>query len=242
MSVAYAILKPSSSFRGESDMLAFIGLAPSDPSLQRILIPAEACAKLHSEFILQRKTMFRLGEKEASGMPLLGTLLVHIADALEEVDVLKNFKFSTDVEVTVMETGSRGRNPATDGAIFAEIQVKTPASDLISPLEPMEPIILYEYKPKVHPNIFSVDGRAVVELLIQAYYTFKQYKIKECILCLTDMNFSHYIKVNARMEIMWRKSLATTETAAETMVPTVKILEEHFSFIASAVVTHLIRD
>ena len=237
MSVAYAILKPSSSFRGESDMLAFIGLAPSDPSLQRILIPAEACAKLHSEFILQRKKMFRLGEKEASGMPLLGTLLVHIADALEKVDVLKNFKFSTDVEVTVMKTASRGKNPATDGAIFAELQVKTPASDLISPLEPMEPIILYEYKPKVHHNIFSV-----VELLIQAYYTFKQYKIKECILCLTDMNFSHYIKVNARMEIMWRKSLATTETAAETVVPTVKILEEQFSFIASAVVSLLIRD
>lgn len=241
MSVAYAILKPSSLFRGERDMLAFIGLAPSDPSLQRILIPAEASAKLHSEFILQQQKMFRLGEKEASGMPLLGTLLVHIADALEKVDVLKNFKFSTDVEVTVMETASRGKNPATDGAIFAQLQVKTPASDLISPLK-MEPIILYEYKPKVHPYILSVDGRAVVELLIQAYYTFKQYKIKECILCLTDMNFSHYIKVNARMEIMWTKSLATMETAAGTMVPTVKLLEEQFSFIASAVVSLLIRD
>ena len=59
----------------------------------------------------------------------------------------------------------------------------------------MQPVIIYEYKPVVDPQMSVVDRKDLTELFIQGFYCFQQYNIDECLLCLTDLYIFHYMKV-----------------------------------------------
>ena len=123
----------------------------------------------------------------------------------------------------MLKRPSAGRDPSTDGAVVA-IQEVTGG-------ETEKPVLIYEYKPVVHPSAPGV--RDLLEALIQVFYCFRQYRIKSCLLCLTDLHTWHYFKANSRMEIEWMKVLR--EASPTPNLPCLPALQDHRSFIAAAV-------
>ena len=55
---------------------------------------------------------------------------------------------------------------------------------------------MYEYKPVVHQDPFRVDLLAMLEMLLQAHYRMRFYKIPVMLHCLTDLITWHYFKTS----------------------------------------------
>ena len=55
-----------------------------------------------------------------------------------------------------------------------------------------EPYALYEYKPNVDSSLLSIDRRDFAELLLQAFYTLRNYNVESCLFCLTSLTSWHY--------------------------------------------------
>ena len=53
-----------------------------------------------------------------------------------------------------------GKNPATDGAVIVAVTFSSPSD--------MQPVIIYEYKPVVDPQMSVVDRKDLTELLIHS--------------------------------------------------------------------------
>ena len=51
---------------------------------------------------------------------------------------------------------------------------------------------LYEYKPNVDSSLLSIDRRDFTKLLLQAFYTLRNYNIEPCLFCLTSLTSWHY--------------------------------------------------
>ena len=80
--------------------------------------------------------MLELREKEASGVPLLGTFVIHIAGLLNEA--ISGCRFRSHMEfVLVKDKVKVGVKPACDAAVVAIVN------------ETSMPVLLIEYKPVV---------------------------------------------------------------------------------------------
>ena len=127
--------------------------------------------------------MLNLHQKEASGIPLLGSFVAYLADELTKA---MNKTFSADMEYhLVVDTGKSGAKPASDAAVVAI------TTEFIE-----KPIILYEYKPVVDQRSNYVDNHQIMEVPIQAYYLLYQHKVLTLIHCLTDLHQWYYLKVD----------------------------------------------
>ena len=113
-------------------------------------------------------------------------------------------------------------NPSTDGAVVAVHQVMSLQSKKI-----LMPVVIYEYKPLVHP--VAPNARDLVELLIQGFYCFHEYRIHACLLCLTDLHTWHYFKAKKDMKIEW----ATSMVEERSSMPDLQALRSHISFLAA---------
>ena len=173
--------------------------------------------KLFASYKQHEKNAVGLRRKEVSGIPLLGIFLACVVEILNEKQVVACYKY--ELEFTVMKTSRT--NPATDGAVIVAVHDSSPSYP--------HPVIIYEYKPVVDPQMSVADKKDITELLIQGFYCFRQYEIDECLLCLTDLYRFHYMKVTKAvrtMAIKWAKSISFEEE---------KQMQEHFSFIAAAI-------
>ena len=82
----------------------------------------------------------------------------------------------------VLHTRKRGQKPSCHSAISAITSVNLP-------------VILYEYKPTVHPDPLIVNPDHLMELFLQGCYCLWQYKLQSIVHCLTDLNSWHYFKL-----------------------------------------------
>ena len=57
-----------------------------------------------------------------------------------------------------------------------------------------EPYALYEYKPNVDSSLLSIDRRDFAKLLLQAFYTLRNYNVESCLFCLTSLTSWHYFR------------------------------------------------
>lgn len=209
-------------FLFESDCKKLIAsLGEPSLALESISIPEVYTERLLAFYQQQEKTAIGLRKKEASGIPLLGAFLACVVDILNGQKQVSIYRY--ELEFTVMKvSGTPGKNPATDGAVVAAVQVSSP------PNIQLQPVIIYEYKPVVDPQIKVVDTKDLTELLIQGFYCFHLFEIDKCLLCLTDLYRFHYMKVTkpaSRMAIEWAKSISFKQ----------KQIQEHLSFIAAAI-------
>ena len=127
--------------------------------------------------------IIHIGEKEMSGVPLLGAILSYYVKAL---NLNLEGTFALDLEFVVLENcHTPGRKPASDVAILYKLgQGK------------LQPRVLFEYKPEVHDDKNKVNnkvnGDQLIELLLQGHYCLETYKMASCLCCLTDMQVWHY--------------------------------------------------
>ena len=121
--------------------------------------------------------------KEASGIPLFGTTLLAFAKLLSGEGTL----YKVDMEFpVVLHTRKRDQKPSCDGTISAVASVNLPVN---------LPVILYEYKPTVHPDPLIVNPDHLMELFLQGCYCLWQYELQSIVHCLTDLNSWHYLKL-----------------------------------------------
>ena len=145
---------------------------PPPPSAQASIVPA-----------IQDITYFlHFGIKEASGIPLFGTTLLAFAKLLSGEGNL----YKVDMEFpVVLHTRKRGQKPSCDGTISA----------ITSPFLNNHPVILYEYKPTVHPDPLIANPDYLMELFLQGCYCLWEYELESIVHCLTDLNSWHYLKL-----------------------------------------------
>ena len=126
-----------------------------------------------------------LRRKEASGIPLLGTMLA--AFAQQWTKLRKESHVRVDMEFpVVINSQKRGQKLSCDGALCATL-VKYGGN----PAGPL-PLALYEYKPTVDTRRLSVDPDHLMEVLLQGYHCLCQYNLKSVIHCLTDLYQWYY--------------------------------------------------
>ena len=130
------------------------------------------------------------------------------------------------MEFQVLKCPIVGKNPSTDGAVVVAIH-QVPFHQQVAC---MEPVLIYEYKPIVHPT--APDVRDLLELLIQVCYCFHQYKMKSC---LMDLHNWHYFKANSSMKIELVKSVLE-EPSLTPGLPHLPVLQDHLSFAVKDVV------
>ena len=146
--------------------------------------------------------MLELHEKEASGGPLLGTFVIHIAGLLNEA--ISGCRFHSHMEfVLVKDKVKVGVKPACDAAVVAIVN------------ETSRPVLLIEYKPVVDTRYYCVEKSHLMEVMIQAYYCLYQHEVTTFIHCLTDLQQWYYFKVEKesprKLKIAWYKSINEPE-------------------------------
>ena len=218
--VAYALLKPrKAAFLDEGSLRDFL-LSSGTCPLENATLPEELSSlakEILAEYTFSRDNLLGLRSSEAAGVPLLGHFLLRVVRLLKNVT---SSDFKSVMEFHVLKRPIAGRDPSTDGAVVAIHEV--------TGVETEKPVLIYEYKPVVHPSAPSVRDR--LDSLIQVFYCFRQYRIKSCLLCLTDLHTWHYFKANSSMEIEWMKVLREPSPT-----PCLPALQDHLSFIAAAV-------
>ena len=212
MNVAKEILKPTNVFSDENSIRSFL-FSSGKHSPKVVSLPDAFAKEILAYYTLSDNNMLGLRSSKAAGYPLLGHFLLHVVRLL--TNNIESLNFKSVVEFQVLRPMSSGKNSFTDGAVVA-IQVE------------QRPVLIYEYKPVVHPQV--PDVRDLLELLIQGFYCFHQYKIKSCLLCLTDLHSWHYFKANSNMKMEWSKSVLEKSST-----PGLEELQDHLSFIAAAV-------
>ena len=211
----------------ESDRIKLLA-SLGKPSLESFSIPEVYTESLLVFYKEQEETAVGLRRKEVSGIPVLGAFLACVVKLLNgQKQEHSGARYRYELEFTVMKaSGTPGKNPATDGAVFVAVHVSSPST--------LQPVIIYEYKPVVDPQLTVVERKDLTELLIQGFYCFQQYNIDDCLLCLTDLYRFHYMKVTKaapRMAIKWAKSISFSFEEKQRQ----KQMQEHFSFIAAAI-------
>lgn len=113
------------------------------------------------------------GTKEASAIPLLGTILSEFAEVLTQRGGAVYKEFSV-----VLNTQKWGQKPSCDSAIR-----------VISSTSHKRPVILYEYKPTVDTRSLKVNHDHLMELFLQGCYCLWQYQLQCIVHSLTGSNF-----------------------------------------------------
>ena len=195
----------------ELDVRSLHGLIFSTPYTSPAATPTPTCPTnilIKSLQSVYEAIMPELNQKEACGVPLLGSFVAYLATELNKI--INNSGF-TEFPL-VLDVVKSGAKPASDSAI-----AKSVYSDkkLIS-----KPIVLYEYKPTVYPRSNHVNRHFMMEVLIQAYYCLYQYKVPTFIHCLTDLHQWYYLKVDkvkpSKLKIVWYKSINEKELSLDT--------------------------
>ena len=99
----------------------------------------------------------------------------------------------------VLHTRKRGQKQSCDSAISAITSVNIP-------------VILYEYKPSVHPAPLIVNSDHLMELFLQGCYCLWEYDLQSIVHCLTDLNSWHYFKLkkeDGKVGCQWCHSIPT---------------------------------
>ena len=93
----------------------------------------------------------------------------------------------------------------------------------------MVPHIVYECKTSVNQITNSVDSKALMEVLVQAYYCVNFYKLEGLLICLTDLYTWQYMKVlradSGRLQLIHYK------TIVHSIPLTIEELKIHFNFL-----------
>ena len=205
------ILEPGSGIRDLMFSAPFTSPATQQPTTQQPSNPAAqqpsspATQQLNEFQMIHKRRMWRVGDREACGTPLLGFFLLCLADRLTKA---LPYSFYTEMEFPVIV----GTKPACDGAVVAAAVSK--------------PVLLYEYKPVVDTRTNLVSHHHLMEVLLQAYYCLYQHKVPTYIHCLTDLSQWYYFQVeaisNSRLKILWYHSIKDDNKIS---------LDLHFSFL-----------
>ena len=154
--------------------------------------------------ILFSHVFLHFRQKEATGIPLLGTVLVEFAVQLAD---RSSVVYRVDMEFPVVVNAvKRGQKPACDGALCA-ILASEPAGQPESG-DDTTPVVLYEYKPTVDTRCDTVNPDDLLELVIQGYYCLRQYNLRTLLHCLTDLQQWYYFKLtyeHSQVKCMWFK-------------------------------------
>ena len=166
--------------------------------------------------------MIDLAIEESSGYPLLGFCLATLTEVLNNVTETQSY--AVVMEYPVVKTTAAGKNPSCDATVITFSDMR--CSRL--------PLLLCEYKPRINFAAARVDPGHFIELLVQGYYCLKAKQLASCLLCLTDLQTRHYYKLcksaGDEVTIEWVKSFRHA-----TWKPTRVDLQEHYCFIASAI-------
>lgn len=143
------------------------------------------CTRLH-------RRLHNLSVEEASGYPLLTVLLAYFGDVLSEQHGLL---YKCHPQRNVAKNSNPGQNPSTDIAIILKCLT---GDSYISK-------VLYEYKPSVASFLAILDGRHLIELILQCFYVVRYEKQEKIMGCLTDLINWHYfefcLKLDGKLEI-----------------------------------------
>ena len=134
-------------------------------------------------------TTIGISEVEASSYIILGILCVYFSKVLSK-EKGQCFKFSN--QVVCARNTQPGQNPSSDSALMVVKVldvIRTDYPRLV--VNEMVPQIIYECKTSVNQNTHSVDSKALVEVLVQAYYCVNFYKLEGLLICLTDLYTWH---------------------------------------------------
>ena len=133
-------------------------------------------------------------EREASGLPLLGLFAISVVEGLERLDRSWSLYATMEFPV-VVDKLKRGVRPACAAAVVAIIDGNE------------KPLVLFEYKPIVHPRKEVLARQELMEILIQGYYSLYQHGVSSVIHCLTDLEQFYYFKMEkagrSKMTIAW---------------------------------------
>lgn len=177
--------------------------------------------------------------KEASGRPLLAAFMATLQNVLHVQFPSKEFLW--DMEYQILDTHAPGQNPASDVAVL-----------LLHSKGMIRPLLLYEYKPIVDLRPMDVNERWLLQALHKAYYCLHENKIPSCIVCLTDLEAWHYIKVSQTrslssplIQIKWSKLVVydnskpplpqSSQPLWQILPPSTQEFTRHVEFIITAV-------
>ena len=98
-------------------------------------------------------------ERDACGLPLLGSFTIALVEGLEQLE--RSWCFYATMEFPVIvEKIKSGVKPACDAAVVAIVDGNE------------KPLVLFEYKPAVDPRKDLLGRQDLMEVLIQGYYFF----------------------------------------------------------------------
>ena len=219
--VARTLLKLKAGFLDENIIRTSL-FSSRTHSLESVPLSKEVVSSMAKEILAEytcnEDNMPHLRYSEAAGIPLLGHFLLRVVRLLKNIT---SFDFKSVMEFQAFKNPISD-NPSTNRAVVVAIQQ-------VTDMKEEKPVLIYEYKPVVHPRAPNV--RDILELLIQVFYCFHQYKINSCLLCLMDLHTWHYFKANSNMEIEWVKSVLEEPSST----PGLPALQDHLLFIATAV-------
>ena len=143
--------------------------------------------------------MMELREREACGLPILGSFTIALVEGLEQLE--RSWCFYATMEFPVIvEKIKSGVKPACDAAVVAIVDGSK------------KPLVLFEYKPVVHTRKYSLGRQDLMEVLIQGYYCLYQHDVSSIVHCLTDLEQFYYFKMEKaemrKMRISWNFSLS----------------------------------
>ena len=138
-------------------------------------------------------------EREACGLPLLGSFTIALVEGLKQLE--RSWCFYATMEFPVIvEKIKSGVKPACDAAVVAIVDGNE------------KPLVLFEYKPAVHKRNDSLGQQDLMEVLIQGYYSVYQHDVSSIVHCLTDLEQFYYFKMEKaetrKMRISWNFSLS----------------------------------
>ncbi len=107
-------------------------------------------------------------------------ICLHFIQELELTFPRKEYIFHP--QYTVAHNKKRGPNPRADMCIVASGEI---------------PRVLYECKTNVGHNVMQLDGKDIIEVLLQGYYCLRTYSVPKMLICLTDLFKWHYLLIES---------------------------------------------
>ena len=120
-------------------------------------------------------------EREACGLPLL-LFTIGLVEGLERLE--RSWCLYATMEFpVVVDKLKPGVKPACDAAVVAIVDGNE------------KPVVLFDYKPTVHPRKEVLVRQDLMEVLIQGYYSLYQHGVSSIVHCLTDLEQFDYFKM-----------------------------------------------
>lgn len=173
-------------FAGINEIRVFAGKNRAKPQAHNLEVAIDPTEVVKVYTQLHRR-VYNLSVEEPSGYPFLTALVVYFGDVLSAQHSLI---YKCHPQRTVARNSNPGQNPSTDIAIILKCRT---GDQYISK-------VLYEYKPSVGNTLSNVDGKHLIELFLQCFYTIRYEKQKEIVGCLTDLINWHYFHFHLKLD------------------------------------------